>query len=117
MRGGPDADYAGDRRGQLGGDRIERRRVMVTIEEVRAAVERTPFVAFTVRLANGWSVTVRRPDLCHVSTLPMGRLVTIREDFQTYPVDVGNIESIETAAPGTTSSFRAIRRSMRRSER
>ena len=67
---------------------------MATIEQVREAMHRQPFLGFTVRLTDGRSYHVKHPDCISVPENPRGRDLMIH-DRGTHRVDILHVVEIE----------------------
>jgi hypothetical protein len=53
--------------------------IMATLEHVRDAMHRQPFVPFTVHLVDGRSYQVKHPDFIAIPESPRGRNLTIHD--------------------------------------
>ena len=67
---------------------------MATVEQVRDAMHTQPFRAFTVKLVDGESYTVKHPDFISVPTLPRGRDLVIHDDKGTHRIDLNLIVEV-----------------------
>ncbi len=74
----------------------------MSVDGIRAVVEKTPFVPFTARMTSGTRIPVPHPDFAILS--PSGRrLVVMREDESLEILDTLMIEAIEH--PAGTNGF------------
>jgi len=51
---------------------------MMSIDEIRNAMHRQPFLPFTIHTAGGQSFLVRHPDF--IATAPTGRMISVYDD-------------------------------------
>jgi hypothetical protein len=79
---------------------------MATVEQVREAMHRAPFLGFELRLVDGRSFHVSHPDFLSVPQSPRGRDVMFHDkDGRTHRIDLLLIVEIdEPAAPERTST-------------
>jgi len=68
---------------------------MATIEQVRDAMHRQPFLGFTVHLTDGKSYHVKHPDFISVSDAERGRAVMIHEQGWTHRIDILHVVRLE----------------------
>jgi hypothetical protein len=67
---------------------------MATIEQVRDAMHRQPFLGFTVRLVDGRSFLIKHPDFISVPETPRGRNLVIH-DRGTHNIDILHVTELE----------------------
>ena len=78
---------------------------MATIGQVRDAMHTQPFRAFTVKLVDGQSYTVKHPDFISVPTFTRGRDVVIHDDKGAHLIDLNLIVEVHIPeAPATPRS-------------
>ena len=77
---------------------------MATIEQVRDAMHTQPFRAFTVKLVDGQSYTVKHPDFISVPTSPRGRDLVIHDDKGTHRIDLNLV--VEVHVPEASGARR-----------
>jgi hypothetical protein len=72
---------------------------MATVDQVRDAMHRQPFRAFTVYLADGRSYLVKHPDFIAIPATPRGRDLTIHDDEGSHLIDMGLIVEVHVPNP------------------
>jgi len=85
---------------------------MATIEQVRRAMHRQPFVPFTLRLVDGTSYVVKHPDFIAIPPTPRGREATFYaeangsggEEYTTHLIDLGLVQQVIVPSPPAGSS-------------
>jgi len=76
---------------------------MATIEQVRDAMHRQPFLGFTVHLTDGKSYHVKHPDFISVPQSARGRDMFIHERDATHRIDILHVVRLEEP-PGPDSN-------------
>jgi hypothetical protein len=81
---------------------------MATIQQVREAMHTQPFRAFTVKLVDGQSYTVKHPDFIAVPTTARGRDVVVHDEKGIHLLDRNLIVEVYipqvAETPGPNSS-------------
>lgn len=73
---------------------------MATVEQVRNAMHKVPFLGFTVRLTDGRNLFVRHPDFISVPVAPRGRDLIIHDDKGTHHVDILHVVEVDEPDAG-----------------
>jgi hypothetical protein len=75
---------------------------MATVEQIREAMHRAPFLGFDIRLVDGRSYYVRHPDFLAVPPNARGRDMIVHDDAgRTHRIDLLLVVEIEEPpAPG-----------------
>jgi len=68
---------------------------MATIQQVRDAMHRQPFLGFTVHLTDGKSYHIRHPDFISVPDTPRGRDLMIHDRGSTHRIDILHVTRLE----------------------
>jgi hypothetical protein len=76
---------------------------MATIEQVREAMHKQPFLGFTVRLVDGRFYQVKHPDFISVPVGARGRDLVIHDQVGTHHVDILHVVEVEVPDPGEPS--------------
>jgi hypothetical protein len=79
---------------------------MATIEQVRTAMHRAPFLGFEIRLVDGRSFHVAHPDFLAVPQHPRGRDLMLHDERgRTHRIDLALVVEIDepAAAEGASS--------------
>ena len=76
---------------------------MATIEQVRDAMHTQPFRAFTVKLVDGQSYTVKHPDFIAVPELPRGRDLVIHDKQGMHLIDLNLVVEVTVPVAAETS--------------
>jgi hypothetical protein len=71
---------------------------MATLEQVRDAMHRQPFLPFTVHLVDGRSILVKHPDFIAIPESPRGRNLTIH-DKGLHLIDMGLVVEVHVPEP------------------
>jgi hypothetical protein len=72
---------------------------MATVDQVRDAMHRQPFRAFTVHLVDGRSYFVKHPDFIAIPSTSRGRDLTIQDDDGSHLIDMGLIVEVHVPNP------------------
>jgi hypothetical protein len=80
--------------------------IMATVQQVREAMHRAPFLGFDIRLVDGRSYHVRHPDFLSVPDNPRGRDLLFQDPSgRTHRIDLMLVVEIdEPALPETDGS-------------
>jgi hypothetical protein len=75
---------------------------MATIQQIRDAMHRQPFLGFTLHLTDGKSFRVKHPDFISVSDENRGRGVVIHEQGSAHLIDILHVVRVkQPPAPQT----------------
>lgn len=77
---------------------------MATVEQVREAMHRAPFLGFTIKLTDGQKYFVKHPDFILVPSTPRGRDVILHDEKGTHRIDLLHIVELEEPEPGEASA-------------